>query len=309
MLHDTLVWRWLTVNYHLEFAVNTPSEETMGDRIRELRKRRNMTLQELGDVFKISRSSVSGWESGATRPDPDKLPALARTLGTTIEYLISGTLIDLASAVKTTTLDGFTTTVTYTVPLQKTVVAPAHLSLERPAKRGDGRIPVLRWEAAGKWSADIKAPAATNKTLDLLRGKRRLLGLEDEESNPNERSVQEVAAANEALVEEWVSCPFRYSRDSYALVMDDHSCVNPFGKACIYEGDYVAVDPQKDYQNRDIVLVRQEGIAHPFIRRIFVTASDREILLALNEDWENPTVDVTPDMEVLGIVIGIWRSL
>lgn len=62
----------------------------MNDRIKQLRGERGLTLQEVADQFNISRSSVSGWEQGATRPDPDKLVALARILGTTVEYLITG---------------------------------------------------------------------------------------------------------------------------------------------------------------------------------------------------------------------------
>jgi transcriptional regulator with XRE-family HTH domain len=57
---------------------------TLGKRIREKRKAKGMSGQQLGDVFGISRSSVSDWERGATRPDPDKLVRLAETLNTTV---------------------------------------------------------------------------------------------------------------------------------------------------------------------------------------------------------------------------------
>ncbi|MDR5772096.1 MULTISPECIES: helix-turn-helix domain-containing protein [unclassified Caballeronia] len=69
--------------------VNT-EEQTMGDRIRELRKARGLTLQAVGDRFGINRSSVSAWESGSSRPDFEKLPELADLLQTTVDYLLTG---------------------------------------------------------------------------------------------------------------------------------------------------------------------------------------------------------------------------
>lgn len=62
----------------------------MNERIKQLRSERGLTLQQVADQFSISRSSVSSWEQGITRPDPDKLAALARILGTTVEYLVAG---------------------------------------------------------------------------------------------------------------------------------------------------------------------------------------------------------------------------
>nr|WP_279613363.1 LexA family transcriptional regulator [Burkholderia gladioli] len=62
----------------------------MGSIIREKRKAQGLTLQQVGDVFGISRSAVASWERGDTRPDQDKLPALARLLKTSIAFLLSG---------------------------------------------------------------------------------------------------------------------------------------------------------------------------------------------------------------------------
>lgn len=60
------------------------------ERIRKLRLAKGMTLQQVGDVFGISRGSVSSWESGANTPDPRKLAKLADCLGSTVEYLVTG---------------------------------------------------------------------------------------------------------------------------------------------------------------------------------------------------------------------------
>lgn len=61
----------------------------IGQKIKLLRERKGITLQEVGDLWGISRSSVSGWESGAAKPGIDKLPALARLLGVSIDELLN----------------------------------------------------------------------------------------------------------------------------------------------------------------------------------------------------------------------------
>ncbi|MGE4340445.1 MAG: helix-turn-helix domain-containing protein [Pigmentiphaga sp.] len=63
---------------------------TIGERIRERRKARGLTLQQVGDQFGINRASVSDWENDKTRPDLDRLVVLARTLGTSLDYLLAG---------------------------------------------------------------------------------------------------------------------------------------------------------------------------------------------------------------------------
>ncbi|GMG89640.1 hypothetical protein Cmtc_08600 [Cupriavidus sp. TKC] len=62
----------------------------MGTIIRTKRQALGLTLQQVADVFGISRGAVSSWERGDTRPDPDKLGALARTLKTSVDYLLTG---------------------------------------------------------------------------------------------------------------------------------------------------------------------------------------------------------------------------
>lgn len=62
----------------------------MGSIIRAKRKALGFTLQEVGDVFGISRSAVASWERGDTRPDQDRLVALARKLKTSVQYLVTG---------------------------------------------------------------------------------------------------------------------------------------------------------------------------------------------------------------------------
>lgn len=100
---------------------------SLGQRIRELRKARGLTLQQVADVFGITRASVSGWESDDTRPDQDKLPALARKLGTTVEHLLTGKRPDAADS---------------------------DANVE-PGPDLRGHVPLISWVQAGNWEAVV----------------------------------------------------------------------------------------------------------------------------------------------------------
>ncbi len=63
----------------------------MKERIKQLRKREKMTQTELTFVCEYkNKSIITLWESGARKPSVDKLPVLAKTLRTTIGYLVTG---------------------------------------------------------------------------------------------------------------------------------------------------------------------------------------------------------------------------
>lgn len=60
----------------------------IGDKIRELRKARKLTQEQLADYLNISSQAVSKWETGASKPDLDMLPQLAVFFRTTPDALL-----------------------------------------------------------------------------------------------------------------------------------------------------------------------------------------------------------------------------
>lgn len=62
----------------------------MKDRIRSARKAAKLTQREVAKALGIDRVSVTQWEGGTTKPDIDRLPAVASVLKTTMEWLVSG---------------------------------------------------------------------------------------------------------------------------------------------------------------------------------------------------------------------------
>lgn len=65
-------------------------EMTMGNRIVQLRRKKGIKQEELAQTLGVSPQAVSKWENDQTCPDVMTLPKLAKLLGTTVDYLLSG---------------------------------------------------------------------------------------------------------------------------------------------------------------------------------------------------------------------------
>lgn len=66
---------------------------SIGERITELRKARNISQNQLAAAMEVSRQAVSKWENGQSTPDPLKIIKLAEYLDTDVEYLSTGRLV------------------------------------------------------------------------------------------------------------------------------------------------------------------------------------------------------------------------
>lgn len=65
---------------------------TMGDRIHQMRKARDLTLEYVGKFTGVAKSTVRKWETGEiANIRSDNLQRLADLFGTTLEYLVDGT--------------------------------------------------------------------------------------------------------------------------------------------------------------------------------------------------------------------------
>lgn len=63
--------------------------EGMAQRIKDLRKERNLTLEQVADIVGVGKSTVRKWETGMiANMKRDKIASLAKALGTTPEYLM-----------------------------------------------------------------------------------------------------------------------------------------------------------------------------------------------------------------------------
>ena len=60
----------------------------LGRRIKELRKTRNITQQDLAEMLGVSYQAISRWENNITSPDITALPVLANIFNVTVDYLL-----------------------------------------------------------------------------------------------------------------------------------------------------------------------------------------------------------------------------
>lgn len=59
----------------------------------DLRKRENLSQEELAERINVSRQAISKWERGEAYPDIENLVALSRLFDVTLDFLVNGTEI------------------------------------------------------------------------------------------------------------------------------------------------------------------------------------------------------------------------
>lgn len=62
----------------------------MQNRIRELRKGKDLTMKELGKIVGLAESTISQYETGKRQPDNETLLKFAEFFGTTVDYILGG---------------------------------------------------------------------------------------------------------------------------------------------------------------------------------------------------------------------------
>lgn len=60
----------------------------LGERLRELRKSKKLTAKQLGEKFNLAESTISGYETGARKPDIELVRSFAKFFGVTTDYLL-----------------------------------------------------------------------------------------------------------------------------------------------------------------------------------------------------------------------------
>lgn len=66
------------------------NNNTIGERIKDLRKGKGWTQAVLAKKISVSDKAVSKWESGGGNPETSQLPILSELFGVTIDYLLTG---------------------------------------------------------------------------------------------------------------------------------------------------------------------------------------------------------------------------
>lgn len=65
--------------------------ELFCERLKELRKEKNISQKQLADILKTNNSSVCDWERGRAQPDIPTILKIARYFNVTTDYLLGMT--------------------------------------------------------------------------------------------------------------------------------------------------------------------------------------------------------------------------
>lgn len=68
---------------------------TTGEKLSLLRKKKGLTQEELSEILKVLRQSVSRWEMDATFPETDKLITLSKLFGCSIDFLLNDSIQEI----------------------------------------------------------------------------------------------------------------------------------------------------------------------------------------------------------------------
>lgn len=62
---------------------------SFGENLKNIRKQRNITQEELAEILGVSRQAISKWELGNGYPETEKLKVISKTLDISIDYLLN----------------------------------------------------------------------------------------------------------------------------------------------------------------------------------------------------------------------------
>lgn len=254
--------------------------EHIGTRIRALRLKRGLTLQEVANEFGISRASVSEWESGRSKPDAARLAKLSFILGAPVLYLLEGDTAEPSSNgptfVESATTHGRELPSTLRISRESTTTA------KQPLKKVDeresnvtewpvGKLPLISWVQAGEWSEIV------------------------DNFQPGD-------------AEDWIACPFPSGRHGFVLRVVGDSMYNPGGELSFRDGDFISVNPEHDAHHRSLVIARRDREKATF-KQLLLDETEGPMLHALNPNWPTRYIPFDKMTEIVGVVTGQWRPL
>lgn len=87
-MSNTMVQKYKSHRTLIVYNYVEGSDGMFGRNLRDVRKARRLTQQELATLVGVSKTTISGWETGANLPASQTLILLAKTLHTSIDYLV-----------------------------------------------------------------------------------------------------------------------------------------------------------------------------------------------------------------------------
>lgn len=105
--------------------------------------------------------------------------------------------------------------------------------------------------------------------------------------------------------EEWLPAQSRMGKHAYALRVVGDSMVAPHGRASYWPGMTIYVDPDEPVINGSHVIAKIPDTAEATFK-VFREDGGKRLLVPLNPQY--PTIEMTPDMTICGVVVGVFFS-
>ena len=107
---------------------------SFADNLKQLRKEKQLSQEELAEILDVSRQAVSKWEQGIGYPEVEKLLLLSRKLNVSLDSLMETGITQESSTQK----QNVTGTITITSPIER-VIATCH-KVESSQKMSGGKL-------------------------------------------------------------------------------------------------------------------------------------------------------------------------
>ncbi|WP_443115464.1 helix-turn-helix domain-containing protein [Herbaspirillum seropedicae] len=132
-----------------------------------------------------------------------------------------------------------------------------------------GKLPLISWVQAGEWS-------------DIV-----------DNFSPGD-------------AEDWIPCPFNHGENAFILRVAGESMYDPGGQKSYAPGDFIAVDPAREAQNRSMVVVKLTDDNKATFKQLIVDPDGTKMLKALNPNWPKQFIEINGNARIVGVVIGKW---
>lgn len=111
--------------------------------------------------------------------------------------------------------------------------------------------------------------------------------------------MDDVSAAE---AQQWIACPVSHGRRTFALTVRGESMFNPLGERSFKDGDVIYVDPDRQADNKSLVVVMLEGAKEATFKQLIIEG-DSQYLKPLNPAWPEPVIRLPDDAVICGVVI------
>lgn len=109
------------------------------------------------------------------------------------------------------------------------------------------------------------------------------------------------------FAEDWIDCPEKHSPRTFAVKVRGLSMYNPAGKPSFSEGDVIFCDPDRQAENKSLVICRLDDQPEATFKRLLIEDGIK-MLEALNPSWPQRIIKINGNATVCGVVFGRYDS-